>query len=106
MDPLRGPWDRTNGSLSGPTSSRRFLYLRKFSFKSGPVRNGAYIDCSSSFRASHSAILLSAMRRSSIEPVSSGGAYTGPRIFDLDGFDRSIPKCFNELFISGFEADE
>jgi hypothetical protein len=46
------------------------------------------------------------MRRSSIEPVSSGGAYTGPRIFDLDGFDRSIPKCFNELFISGFEAGE
>jgi hypothetical protein len=34
------------------------------------------------------------------------GAYTGPRIFDLDGFDGSIPKCFNELFISGFEVGE
>lgn len=34
------------------------------------------------------------------------GLHTGPRIIELDGFAESRPRCFEQIFISGFEADE
>lgn len=34
------------------------------------------------------------------------GLYTGPRVMELDGFVESRPRCFQEIFISSFEAGE